>query len=186
MVLKEVDGCRIPGCGAPVEPEAPVPLCTTHLLAAYDWVARDVGITDLLPSRCLACGSPLGVRYPAGWVCAVCEWRVGDIPNGEAVRPRVDVVYYIRFQDRVKIGTSSNPRGRLGQLKHEELLAFERGNRRVEQQRHAQFASLRFAQTEWFRWEGALKKHVAALQAGAVDPWDNYRLWVSQAASLNE
>ena len=184
MATTEGVGCSIASCGADPEPGSPVALCTRHLLAAYDWVARDVGLTDLLPSPCLACGSPLGVQWPAGWVCAVCEWRVGDIPNGEAVPPRVDVVYYIRFQDRVKIGTSSNPRGRLGQLKHDELLAFERGNRRVEQKRHAQFASLRFAQTEWFRWEGAVKDHVAQLQAGVVDPWDQYRLWVSQAATL--
>ena len=35
--------------------------------------------------------------------------------------------------DRIKIGTSGNPRGRLGQIWHDELLAFERGGALVNQ-----------------------------------------------------
>ncbi|PPG99701.1 ATPase, partial [Rathayibacter sp. AY1H3] len=31
--------------------------------------------------------------------------------------PRVDVVYYIRFGERIKIGTSGNPRQRLHRLR---------------------------------------------------------------------
>ena len=68
-------------CGEPVETGAPLDLCTRHLLEAHDWVARRVGTTDLLPSPCLACGSRIGVRYPSGWVCAECEWRVGEVPG---------------------------------------------------------------------------------------------------------
>ena len=36
------------------------------------------------------------MRYPSGWICAECEWRVGDVPDDELDRPRVEVVYYIR------------------------------------------------------------------------------------------
>ena len=162
--------------------EADTGLCPTHLIAAYDWMTRDVGLTDVLPSPCVACGSRLGVHYPSGWLCAVCEWRVGEQPS-EAAPPRVDVVYYLRFADRIKIGTSGSPRQRLAQLKHDELLAFERGNRIVEQRRHAQFATLRFDRTEWFRAEPALVAHAATLAAGG-DPWQQYGLWVSAEAAL--
>ena len=45
--------CAIAGCGAAAEAESPVALCTAHLLAAYDHVARDVGVTDVLEQACL-------------------------------------------------------------------------------------------------------------------------------------
>ncbi len=104
-------GCAIAGCPLPRAGGAPIELCTEHLLAAHDWVAGRVGITDVLPSPCLACGSRLGVRYPSGWLCAHCEWRVGAMPAPEMPPPRVDVVYYLRFRGRIKIGTSANPDG---------------------------------------------------------------------------
>jgi len=124
------------------------------------------------------------VRYPSGWLCAVCEWRVGDIPDGELERPQVDVVYYIRYRDQIKIGTSSNPRLRLASLPHDEVLAFERGDRRVEQRRHAQFAEHRFPGTEWFAVHDALLAHIAELRAGVDEPWSAYELWMSRALAL--
>lgn len=176
--------CAIVSCAATAEPDAPVPLCTQHLLVAYEWMSRDVGVTDLLPSACLACGSRVGVRYPAGWVCATCEWRVGDIPEGAGTPIRVDVVYYIRFGERIKIGTSGNPRGRLAALPWEEVLAFERGGRAVEQRRHALFAEHRIPGSEWFHSNDALTAHIDELREGVDDPWDRYALWVSQELAL--
>jgi hypothetical protein len=167
-------------CDSPVEA---IGLCRSHLLEAYDWVARDVGITDVLPSPCLACGSRLGVRYPSGWLCAICEWRVGELPDEDVAASRVDVVYYVRFRDRIKIGTSGNPRVRLAQLRWDELLAFERGDRQVEQQRHAQFASHRYPGSEWFHEHALLDQHIAELRAGIVDPWAQYALWLSERAA---
>jgi hypothetical protein len=171
-------------CGADSAPHAPLPLCTTHLMEAYDWVSRNVGVTDALPSPCLACGSRLGVRYPSGWLCAICDWKVGEIPDGDSIPPRVDVVYYIRYRDRIKIGTSGNPRGRLAMIVHDEILAFERGNRQVEQRRHTQFADHRFARTEWFEMNDALTTHIAVLREGVTDPWSQYAFWVSQQLAL--
>jgi T5orf172 domain len=144
----------------------------------------EFGVTDLLPSTCLACGSRLGVRYPSGWLCAICEWRYGEQPDPEFAPPRVDVVYYLRFADRIKIGTSGNPRRRLAQLKHDKLLAFERGGRETEQRRHAQFAQDRYARTEWFRMSPPLLAHIATLRVGEDSPWNNYHLWLSQAIAL--
>jgi hypothetical protein len=171
-------------CGEPVEPGAPLNLCTRHLLEAHDWVAREVGTTDLLPSPCLACGSRVGVRYPSGWVCAECEWRVGEVPDDELDRPRVEVVYYIRYRDQIKIGTSVNPRLRIASLPHDEVLAFERGGRAVEQRRHVQFAAHRFAGTEWFAAHDALVAHIAELAAGVDDPWREYERWVLRRVAL--
>jgi len=166
-------------------PGAPLDLCTRHLLEAHDWVAGEVGVTDLLPSPCLACGSRLGVHYPSGWLCAVCEWRAGEIPDPhDAAAVRVDVVYYLRFRDRIKIGTSANPRQRLASIRHDELLAFERGDRLLEQRRHAQFAEHRLERSEWFAANDALAAHIDVLRGGADDPWSQYALWRSQRLAL--
>jgi len=173
-------------CAGPIAPGAPLNLCVEHLLAAHDWVARDVGVTDTLPSPCLACGSRLGVRYPSGWLCAICEWRVGEIPDHDAwgTGIRVDVVYYLRFRDRIKIGTSGNPRQRLAGLHFDELLAFERGDRLLEQRRHAQFAGHRLDRTEWFEAHDALTEHIGILSSGVDDPWAQHTLWRSQRLAI--
>lgn len=171
--------CVIPGCGAPAAPDAPLPLCETHLALAAEWGSR----TDLLPSPCSACGSRLGVRYPSGWLCAVCEWRYGEVPDADTAPPRVDVVYYLRHGDRVKIGTTGNPRQRFSAIWHEEVLAFERGDRRLEHRRHEQFADDRFEGSEWFHLTPAIAEHIDAV-AASRDPWDLYARWLSEAAAL--
>lgn len=132
-----------------------------------------------MPGPCLLCGSEQGERRGGHWHCAVCGWRFGDVPDAELPRPKVEVVYYIRFDDRVKIGTSANPRQRLAALWHQELLAFELGGRAVERRRHQQFADLRLG-GEWFGAEPALLAH-AATMAGGRDPWHAYARWVSDA-----
>lgn len=124
------------------------------------------------------------MHYPSGWVCAVCEWKVGDLPDGESATPRVDVVYYIRFKNQVKIGTSATVRSRIASLPHDEVLAFERGDRTRERQRHEQFAAYRIVGTEWFHVHPELDAHIAQLAEGVSDPWDRYRLWVSQEIAL--
>ena len=171
-------------CGAAAQAGAPLPLCLAHLLAAHDWVDGEYGATDLLPSPCAFCGSRLGVRYPSGWLCAVCEWRAGEPPPEGVRASRVDVVYYLRFRDRIKIGTSANPAQRFASLQHDEVLAFERGDRVLEQRRHAQFAGPRIPGTEWFETDDALLAHVAAVAAGAPDPWALLARWRSEAAAL--
>lgn len=169
------DGAHSSGAGLVL------PLCHEHLVAAYERVAADVGVTDALPGPCAACGSRLGVQYPSGWLCAVCEWRWGEVPEG-AAPIRVDVVYYLRWRDRIKIGTSANPRGRFAQLRHDELLAFERGDRTLEQRRHREFATSRLG-GEWFAADDALLAHVEQVAAGVDDPWALLARWRSEAAA---
>lgn len=171
-------------CTGPAHPGAPVPLCLQHLLVAAEWVADDYGQVDALPAPCALCGSRLGVRYPSAWLCAVCEWRFGETVSGDPAPPRVDVVYYLRFRDRIKIGTTANPRGRFASLPHDEVLAFERGDRALEQRRHAQFAGQRIPRTEWFERSDALDAHIAAVSAGVSDPWSLLARWRSEAIAL--
>jgi hypothetical protein len=109
---------------------------------------------------------------------------VGEVVDGELPPPRVDVVYYLRQADRIKIGTSANPRQRFTAIWHEQVLAFERGDRTLEQRRHAQFADERFPGSEWFRMSRRLSAHVASVAAGVDDPWDRYARWVSVAVAL--
>lgn len=135
----------------------------------------------LLPAPCLLCGATTGVRDATGWRCAVCEWRVGDVPDSDLPPPRVDVVYYLRNGDRVKIGTTSNPKQRFTAIWHEEVVAFERGDRRLERARHDQFAADRFTGSEWFRLSPALRKHLHSVAKGVKDPWHSYARWVSEA-----
>jgi hypothetical protein len=135
-----------------------------------------------MPDACRVCGSCVGLRPApdARWICARCGWRLGDAPDPDLPRPVVEVVYYLRFDARVKIGTSSSPRQRLAAIRHDELLAFEPGGRHLEQQRHRRFADLREG-GEWFTLDGALAVHVAGLRAAASDPWALYDRWLGDA-----
>ena len=74
------------------------------------------------------------------------------------------LVYYIRFGDRIKIGTTTNLPGRLADIPHDELLATEPGGFLLEGYRHHQFAHLRLT-GEWFRADAALEKHIKAVQS---------------------
>jgi hypothetical protein len=134
-----------------------------------------------LPTPCAFCGATRGVRESGRLVCGSCGWRVGDVPDFELPPPRIDVVYYLRFRDRVKIGTTHNPRQRFAALRFDELLAFEPGDRHQEHNRHIEFAATRFERSEWFQLDDALLSHVEALRAGVDDPWLLHRRLVCAA-----
>jgi hypothetical protein len=172
----------VPGCGAPAERPELIPLCAEHLAVAAEVHGGLHGAPDLLPVPCRLCGSRLGLRLPSGWVCAVCEWPHGEHPDDELAPPRLDVVYYLRWADRVKIGTTANPRQRFAAIRHEEVLAFERGDRRLERRRHAEFADERAGGSEWFALSDRLAAHIDVLAAG-VDPWDRWRRWMAEATA---
>lgn len=175
--------CCCPGCDDQADADAPVPLCPAHLAAAGDFSGQLFGVEDALPSPCVACGSRVGVRYSSGLVCAVCEWVYGTVPDDELPPPRVEVVYYIRFHDRMKIGTTANLGQRMRQLWHDELVALELGGRARERQRHEQFAQWRLGTSEWFSLSPPLLDHVRVLSAGVDDPWALHARWMSEAVA---
>lgn len=135
---------------------------------------------DALESPCRVCGSRSGLRLDSGWTCAVCGWRVGEFIDPGLPLPRVDVVYYLRFGDRVKIGTTHNPRQRFAALAGEEVLAFELGDRAVERARHAEFAEDRLGTSEWFALSPRLLAHITVLADGR-DPWHVHARWLADA-----
>lgn len=175
--------CLQPGCGGSADDASPVALCEDHLALAADWAGRHWGLVDVLPSPCVACGSRLGRRYPSGWLCATCEWRHGEYPDSDLVPQRIDIVYYLQHGDRIKIGTTTNPRQRFAAIWHDRLLALERGDRHVERARHEQFAPERLERSEWFTASPRLLAHTDTV-ARDVDPWDLYARWISEAAAL--
>lgn len=136
-------------------------------------------MNSALPGPCTLCGNAEGQRLRGSWHCAACGWRYGDVPDPDLPLPRIDVVYYLRFDRRVKIGTSMRPRQRLASIRHDELLAFERGGRTVEQQRHRRFSALREG-GEWFTLTGELEVHIARLRREG-DPWRLHARWLSEA-----
>ncbi|GAA1987840.1 hypothetical protein GCM10009777_23050 [Microbacterium pumilum] len=164
--------------------DAPLALCEGHLAVAADWAGRTYGITDLLPAPCRLCGSRLGIHHPSGWICAVCEWRHGEVPDADLAPPRVDVVYYLRYGDRVKIGTTANPHQRFAAIWHDEVMAFERGDRMLEHRRHVEFDADRYPGTEWFRLSESIRSHIGVLAAGVDDPWRLHARWISEANAV--
>ena len=132
-----------------------------------------------LEQPCRLCGASAGVRDAAGWSCATCGWRVGAYVDPDLPLPRIDVVYYLRLGERVKIGTTFTPRHRFAALPHDEVLAFERGDRLVERARHVEFAADRLGTSEWFALSPGIRSHVKTLSAGR-DAWDVLARWLAE------
>lgn len=78
------------------------------------------------------------------------------------------VVYYVRFRDAIKIGTSLDLPARLAALPWEEVLALEPGSYEVEERRHAQFAA-HHLQGEWFAAAPELVAHADQLRTTRGD-----------------
>lgn len=77
---------------------------------------------------------------------------------------RDGVIYYLRFGDRIKIGTTTHLNARLSSVPHDELLATEPGDHRLETLRHRQFKHCR-VHREWFDGtDESLLRHVAMLR----------------------
>lgn len=87
----------------------------------------------------------------------------GDAPGG--------VVYYIRRAQYVKIGTTTQLRGRMLSLMPDEVLAVEPGSYRLEGEMHRRFASLRVRPNlEFFHLQDELRKHIQDVLARVGPP----------------
>ncbi|BDI22931.1 GIY-YIG nuclease family protein [Herbiconiux sp. L3-i23] len=137
--------------------------------------------SNALAAPCFFCRGERGVRVDGRLRCATCDWRVGDVIDHELPPPRVDVVYYLRYRDRVKIGTTANPRQRFAAIRFDSLLAFELGDRHREHERHLEFADARLERSEWFDLTPTLAKHIERLRSDGDDPWLVHLRWTSAA-----
>ncbi|SHQ53251.1 Uncharacterised protein [Mycobacteroides abscessus subsp. abscessus] len=119
----------------------PIPLCRRHLvqvLARAAEVTRESHRDYLIKNA--------GKKPP--------------VPMIDAKRQIHDsVVYYLRFGDRIKIGTTRHLWKRLEQLPHDKLLAVEPGDTRLERRRHLEFASDHI-KGEWFAESKRLLAHI--------------------------
>lgn len=81
------------------------------------------------------------------------------------------IVYYLRRSDLIKIGTTTNPAVRFGDLLPDEILAVEPGGRAEEVRRHRQFRHLRGC-GEYFRDAPELRDHISSIRSmyGEPDP----------------
>ncbi|QYF98466.1 GIY-YIG nuclease family protein [Microbacterium sp. PAMC21962] len=175
-------------CLGPIPEEAPLNLCAVHLIEAATWVNRN-DETTRPRTRCTLCGEREARQDPAGGIfCGRCGYQSPDFegtarltaaeqdethPIRQGRRP-VHVVYYIRFGDRVKIGTTRNPHRRMTELPHDEILAFEPGGIHLEAMRHLQFRESCIRGTEWFHVTPELLAHAAEMR-GEGTAWDDLR-----------
>lgn len=79
-----------------------------------------------------------------------------------------NVVYYIRFRDTLKIGTSVNVKSRVSCHPWEELLAIEPGDYKLEAKRHKQFKEFAVA-GEWYDLNDASTHMVDEIREASMD-----------------
>lgn len=179
--------CCHPSCYAPAQDRvaSQVPLCEQHIFEVYRathqlYLAENPKGEEyaLLPSEqqqipgpCPSCGicGYLAVTVTDRVRClnAQCKYEAW-IDEFETLRRRLlfdaaadqNVVYYIKFRDRVKIGTSGNLKRRWTELVAAEMLyGFEFGAHTLEHRRHRQFAQYRTV-GEWFEDNSHIRAHV--------------------------
>lgn len=73
------------------------------------------------------------------------------------------VVYFIRLESRIKIGTSTNPKARLSELPWDTVELLIRGDVAEERELHRRFEKYR-VQGEWFRAEPELVDYIKSLR----------------------
>lgn len=97
---------------------------------------------------------------------------------------RGEVVYYLRFAGRIKIGTSTDLPNRVLSIPHDEVLAVEQGSYAAETDRHAEFAdSLIPGHKEWFNPSPALVSHINHLRRENGEPMAAAARWKQEYES---
>lgn len=133
-------------CPGRVPADAPVSLCRRHLLKVYKWIVEEMDLVPIEHAMTRMFDRPAPVRGPR------------DTPE--------HVVYYVRNQQRIKIGTTAFLAHRLNCLTYDEILAIEPGDVGLEKLRHQQFAAERTSRRgEWFAMSDALLSQIEAIKA---------------------
>jgi ribosomal protein S27AE len=156
-------------CDAPVAKGSPFNVCPTHYRAIRDYLAdakAASGATHRLSTPCPACNvcALMASTADRTATCDSCGQTVSADelrlalgaadPFGRKIRPGSrppsSVVYYIRFGDRIKIGTTTSLNSRLASLPHDEILLVEPGSYDLERHLHRRFNRYLVAGREWF------------------------------------
>lgn len=125
-------------CDRKVPGDAPISVCHRHLASAYLYMENLIAAANTERDH--------GVS-PA------------ELKRDNQLNPPSSLVYYLRFGDRVKIGTTSQRlQDRVTNLPHDKILGWEPGGRDVERQRHDQFRLCRI-KGEWFAATDELVRH---------------------------
>lgn len=133
----------------------PVPLCTHHQMQVAVAIVPEMLASVLsmpkrapVPEVCDAASSRLVARAkPVGL----------DLSGAHG-----DRVYFVRNGDRIKIGYTTNLRGRLGSLclRPDSVLLLLQGGKGLEAALHRFFSGHRIGTTEWFRYAGDIEKYI--------------------------
>lgn len=186
------------GCENDAHPDSTIGLCERHWYQAIE----DRGSYDTVeqPVRCPECGvrSMYRLKGTDIFVCEIEECKRAPYrPSRPPVKmtlspprpsqfiepPRDEVVYYLAFGERIKIGTSRNLPQRLKSIYHDKVLAIEPGGVSLERRRHAEFRADRVdGQREWFHVTDRLLAHVKALRAQHGEPVQAYRALLKAAS----
>jgi len=158
-------------CQQPVPEDFPMKLCETHALMTAAVMMERGGATM----------RRLRSMYDTTYVRRLDRAEeTPRPPQYEEGAPQV--VYYLRFGGKIKIGTSRNLLMRLKQIPHDELLAIEPGGRTQEKLRHSQFAENRL-QGEWFEADADMEDHVAHIVEMYGQPFDAHAGWSNKHAA---
>lgn len=143
--------CCAAGCKGSLTEDAPVPLCDDHMRIAFAHVLMD--------AEAMAATIATPAEYEDEAPAHTHDYRGASLTT-------IGFVYFVRFSDRVKIGFSANPAGRLKNIPHDEVLAIVPGTMADERGLHAQFARYRVT-GEWFQADEDLLDFIAALPTAA-------------------
>lgn len=171
--------CRWVGkarCGN--DPAKHQPLCDHHLMVAAQWALKRPDTRQTLIDQYE--GDEFDRARSGVWQRARAEIAEGAErarQRRDEIYPPVDVVYYVRLApDQIKIGTTAYLSHRMLSLRvHDDaqILAVEPGDRKLEKQRHRQFADLRYhAYREDFRPGEELMHHIERVREENGKPFD--------------
>jgi hypothetical protein len=142
-------------CDAPAIEEAPFPICIEHAAMVLRFLR---GYIDAVES------APLELRM---LILDRTRDKKAEAARDAAVEKR-SLVYYVQLGDLIKIGYTANFSQRMKNYPpHRRVLAVERGNMRLEEQRHRQFRAHLAEGNEWFRPAPDLIEHINRLRKKA-------------------
>jgi len=193
--------CPIPtrggrDCWEPPHPDSKLGLCARHLTQAVQDYLTPINHTNI---RCKFCHQ-FTVRQSLAdtiWYCINpdCARIQLDRPPADPISDEqwreelrqynaereFEVVYYLRWADRIKIGTTRALDRRMRSIYHDELLAVEPGTAKLEAERHKQFDHARLpAYKEWFTGTPDLVQHVNALRKQNGEPFAAVARWMRE------